>query len=160
MSKTIRVGIAEMKITRLEGRLITYALGSCVGICLYDPIIQLGGMVHVMLPKAPEANIDNILKYADTGVLELLRKMEAFGAVRHRIVAKIAGGSKMFDIPGDEVLGGIGKRNVESVKRVLAQCTIRIAGEDLGGRYARTMEFDVQTGQAMVRSYGRETKIM
>lgn len=149
-----------MKVTRTTGNLITYALGSCIGICLYDPMIKLAGMVHIMLPNMPKAHGDNVLKYADTGIAELLRKMEIFGGVRHRMVAKIAGGAKMFDIPGDAMLGSIGKRNGESVKNCLERSSIRIVGEDLGGDYARTMEFSAETGIATIKSYGRETKTL
>ena len=68
------VGIADMKIARAEGVLITYALGSCVGICLYDPFIKLGGMVHIMLPEALASGNQNVYKYADTGIKETIRK--------------------------------------------------------------------------------------
>jgi chemotaxis protein CheD len=69
MSKVITVGIADMKLTRSEGVLITYALGSCVGVCLYDPVVKIAAMVHVMLPSKLEGSTDsNVYKFADTGI--------------------------------------------------------------------------------------------
>lgn len=156
MSKQYIVGIADMKQARATGTIITYALGSCIGICLYDPMIKLGAMVHIMLPEAPKGNVDNLFKYADTGIRETLRKMEAFGAVRGRIVAKIAGGAKMFDIPDTSALGNIGDRNANSVKQILMAERIRLLKEDLGANYARTMSFDVETGMAKIKVFGRE----
>lgn len=151
-----------MKITRAPGTLITYALGSCIGICLYDPVLRLGGMIHIMLPETvSRQDGGNIFKYADTGILEMIRKMEVFGGVTSRMTAKIAGGAKMFDIPGDSNtgIGNIGKRNIESVKKVLQQCKIRLVKEDVGSNYARTMLFDTDTGQVTIRSYGRSDNV-
>ena len=94
------VGIADMKIAREEGMLITYALGSCLGICLYDPLIRLAALVHVMLPLNMEASRRSPLKYADTGIRETLRQMEGQGAMRSRIVAKMAGGAETWATSG------------------------------------------------------------
>lgn len=149
-----------MKICRLNGVLITYALGSCIGICLYDPVVKLAGMVHIMLPKNQEGTGGNIFKYADSGIPETIRKMEAFGGMRRRIVSKIAGGAKMFDIPGGGTLGNIGQRNAEEVRIVLREEKIRLLKEDVGSNYARTLLFDCATGEGLIRAYGRgETKL-
>lgn len=156
MTKQYIVGIADMKQARASGNIITYALGSCIGICLYDPMIKLGAMVHIMLPDAPKGNVDNVFKYADTGIRETLRKMEAFGAVRSRIVAKIAGGARMFDIPDKSALGNIGDRNAAAVRQILAAERIRLLKEDTGANYARTMSLDVETGLAKIKVFGRE----
>ena len=86
MNKTYVVGIADMKICRSPGVLVTYALGSCIGVCVYDPVIRLAGMVHIMLPNMYENNKDNIFKYADTGIPETIRKREVLGGVRSRMV--------------------------------------------------------------------------
>ena len=92
----ITIGIADMKLAKGEGMLITYALGSCIGICLHDPMLKLGALVHIMLPINMEAGRTNVMKYADTGIKETLKQMEAMGARRTRITAKIAGGAKIF----------------------------------------------------------------
>ena len=144
-----------MKMASYEGTLITYALGSCIGICLYDPLIKLAALVHVMLPLNMETGRKSPMKYADTGIRETLRQMEGRGAKRARIVAKIAGGARMFDVPGNGSLGNIGQRNIESVHMTLKREGIRLLREDVGGTVARTLEFDAATGQGLVRSYGK-----
>lgn len=147
------VGIADMKMAQKGERLITYALGSCIGICLYDPQIKLAAMVHIMLPINMEAGRKNTFKYADTGIRETLNQMVAKGAMKGRITAKIAGGAKMFEVNGG-TLGSIGQRNSESVHQVLRRENIRLLWEDVGGKVARTMEFDSATGNGVIRSYG------
>ena len=155
MDNKLVVGIADMKMTRQDGMLITYALGSCIGICLYDPTIRLAALVHIMLPLNMEAGRKSPMKYADTGISETLRQMEKQGGVRSRIVAKIAGGARMFDVGGSGSLGNIGQRNIDSTHMVLRREGIRLLREDVGGSVARTLLFDAASGQACVRSYGK-----
>lgn len=152
----LTVGIADMKMARGTGVLITYALGSCIGICLHDPQTKIGALVHIMLPLNMEANRTTPMKYADTGIRQTLDKMVSRGASRARITAKIAGGAKMFDISGGGNLGNIGQRNIESVLFTLQREKIRVLRQDVGGSIARTLSFDVATGMAKVRVYGRE----
>ena len=151
----ITVGIADMKLAKGSGILITYALGSCIGLCFHDPRIKLGALLHVMLPLNMETGRKNPLKYADTGIRETLRQMEAKGASRSRITVKIAGGAKMFEVNGGN-LGNIGQRNIESVHTILRKEGIRLLGEYVGGSVARTMLFDVDSGQSCIRSYGKQ----
>ena len=151
----ITVGIADMMLAKGSGILITYALGSCIGLCFHDPRIKLGALLHVMLPLNMETGRKNPLKYADTGIRETLRQMEAQGASRSRITVKIAGGAKMFEVNGGN-LGNIGQRNIESVHTILRKEGIRLLGEYVGGSVARTMLFDVDSGQSCIRSYGKQ----
>lgn len=155
MDNKLVVGIADMKMAKGAGMLITYALGSCIGICLYDPGIRLGAMVHIMLPINMETGRKNTMKYADTGIRETLKQMEAQGALRSRITAKIAGGAKMFEVSGGSSLGNIGQRNIESVHMNLKKEGIHILKEDVGGSVARTLLFDVSNGTGYIRSYGK-----
>jgi len=148
-----------MKMAKGEGMLVTYALGSCIGICLYDPAVRLGALIHIMLPLNMEAGRKNTMKYADTGIRETLKMMEAKGASRARITAKIAGGAKMFEVQGGS-LGNIGQRNIESVHQTLKREGIRLLKEDVGGSVARTLLFDVTNGMGCVRCYGRPEMII
>lgn len=160
MSDKLIVGIADMKMARGEGMLVTYALGSCIGICLHDPALKLGALVHIMLPINMEAGRKTPMKYADTGIKETLKQMEAKGANRSRITAKIAGGAMMFKTGGSSSLGNIGQRNIESVKLNLKKEGIRLLKEDVGGEVARTLLFDVSSGLGCVRCYGRPELII
>ncbi len=155
MAQRITVGIADMKMAQIEGELITYALGSCIGICLYDPRVKLAALIHIMLPINMEAGRKSTMKYADTGIRETLRQMEAKGANRTRMFAKIAGGAKMFEVSGNGGLGNIGQRNIESVKLNLRKEGIRLLAEDVGGSTARTLSFNAATGEGRIRAYGK-----
>ncbi len=158
MESKITIGIADMKMAQNSGMLITYALGSCIGICLYDQKIKLGALIHIMLPLNMELGRKNTMKYADTGIRETLKMMEAKGASRSRITAKIAGGAKMFEVKGGS-LSNIGQRNIESVHNTLKREGIKLLQEDVGGTVARTLLFDVGTGLGCVRCYGRPEHI-
>ena len=155
MNEKITVGIADMKMARGSGILITYALGSCIGLCFQDPALRLGALLHIMLPMNMEAGRTHPLKYADTGIRETVRQMMAAGALKSRITVKIAGGAKMFEVSSGS-LGNIGQRNIESVRTILRQEGIRLLAEDVGGTVARTLLFDVASGQGCIRSYGRK----
>jgi len=143
-----------MKISKAPQGIITYALGSCIGVCFYDPLVHIGALLHIMLPTAP-GQVDNVFKYADTGIPETVARMEKLGAMRSRLTAKIAGGAQMFNLPGDNLLGNIGKRNIENVKLMLLKQRIPVLKSDTGSTYARTMEFDTTTGIAKIRTYGQ-----
>ena len=160
MEKKISVGIADMKMTRQEGVLITYALGSCIGVSFYDPMIKLGALLHIMLPEKSGAKDGNVFKFADTGIRETLRKLTAFGGSKSRMVCKIAGGAKMFEMKGGGGLGNIGERNSQNVKRILMAEGLRVTSEDVGANYARTMLLDVATGNVYVRSAGKPEKML
>ena len=155
MADKLIVGIADMKMAKGDGMLVTYALGSCIGICLYDPLPKLGALVHIMLPLNLETGRTHPLKYADTGIRDTWRQMVLRGANKSRITAKIAGGAKMFDVSGSSSLGNIGQRNIESVRIVLKKEGVRLLKEDVGGSVARTLLFDVSNGIGCVRSYGK-----
>lgn len=152
----LTVGIADMKMLQGTGVLITYALGSCIGLCFHDPKLRLGALLHVMLPLNMETGRAHPLKYADTGIRETLKQMEARGASRSRMTVKIAGGAKMFEIAGGGGLGNIGQRNIESVHAILKRENIRLLAENVGGSVARTLLFDVASGQGCIRSYGQK----
>lgn len=154
MENRFTVGIADMKLGQNGDELITYALGSCIGICLYDPALHLGALIHIMLPLNMETGRKNPMKYADTGIRETLKQMEARGASRARITAKIAGGARMFEVSGGN-LGNIGQRNIESVHMALKREGIRLLKEDVGGTVARTVVFQTANGVGTIRSYGR-----
>ena len=160
MPDKITVGIADMKMVKGSGTLITYALGSCVGICLYDPMIKLAALIHIMLPLNMEAGRKTPMKYADTGIRETLKEMEKNGARRARIVAKIAGGAKMFETGSHTDIGNIGARNTEAAKQKLKQLGIRLVAEDTGLNYGRTVELHCASGEFHIKSVGKPLKII
>ena len=103
-------------------------------------------------------NQQNIAKFADTGLDELVKQMMSIGAMRSRLVAKIAGGAQMFAFSSGNDMMRVGDRNVEAVKAKLMQMRIRILAEDTGKNYGRTIEFYSETGKLLIKSVGKEKK--
>lgn len=161
VSESIRIGIAEYKIARAPVRIITTGLGSCVGVCLWDPLLKIGGMVHVMLPDSSQArNVINQAKYADTGIKLLIEDLCLKGVPRSRLVAKIAGGAQMFNFPSAKGVIRVGEHNILAVKKVLEFNEITLLAEDIGGNYGRTIEFFTEDGQLHVKSIRKGVKII
>lgn len=157
MRKLVVIGISDQKIASPPDILITYALGSCVGICIYDNLKRIGGLAHILLPEAfGDVVGQNIYKFADTAIEELVRLMEKKGCARMHLTAKIAGGANMFASTGKS----IGDRNVETVKRELQRLRIRLVAEDTGLNYGRTAEFNPDDGSLTVKTVGRGNKVL
>jgi len=147
------VDIAEMKISNNPGdMLVTYALGSCLGIALYDSVSRVAGLAHIMLP---ESSIDskmgkdfNPLKYVDTGIPALYKKMYSKGAEKHRIKNAIIGGAQIMD---DNGFFNIGKRNYTALRKIFWRNNVLIDKEHVGGRINRTVRLEVRTGNIYVK---------
>ncbi|MCM3704173.1 MULTISPECIES: chemotaxis protein CheD [Cytobacillus] len=153
----IKVGIADMNIVKTPGLIRTSGLGSCVGVVLYDLGSEIAGMAHIMLPDSSLAKNTsfNSAKYADTAIRNLMSLLEKKGAKTSRLNAKIAGGAQMFQYSSGSDLMRIGPRNVEAVKKELNSLKIALLGEDVGGHSGRTIEFNPQTGDLMVRTVNK-----
>lgn len=147
----IIVGISDYKTAKDPDKLITYALGSCVGTCLFDGVTGVAGLSHVLLPDSSISKSDkNIMKYADTAIEALVREIERHGVRRAQLKAKIAGGANMFATQSTGM--NIGERNVAAVKEQLRRLGIRIVAEATGKNYGRTVEFNPKTGAMTVKS--------
>lgn len=157
--KTIKVGMADLNVTKAPNLLTTLGLGSCVGITLYDKINKIAGLAHIMLPSSKEIkNNENRAKFADTGIDELVELMIKIGADRNNLVAKIAGGSQMFNFNSNNDILKIGERNVLATKVKLKELNIRIVSEDTGGNFGRTIILNSNDGLLQVRTIGHGEK--
>lgn len=154
MSNMIKVGISDQNIAKAPDILVTYALGSCVGICLYDPQVKLAGLSHIMLPCSDLNGAGSALPYrfADTAIPLLLQKMEMAGARKARITAKIAGGAQMFAAVNNSSLSSIGDRNIVAVKECLRMLGIPIRADDTGKNFGRTLFLDAEDGTMRIKS--------
>lgn len=153
MAAVIKVGMADLNVAKAPDTLQTCGLGSCVGICLWDSLIKIAGMAHIMLPDSTQSkNRGNEAKFADTAVPLLIKKMTELGANKTRLVAKIAGGAQMFTFYGSNDIMRIGERNAEAVKIALKKENIRLLAEDTGGNYGRTIEFSAANGQLLIKT--------
>ncbi len=161
MNEMIKVGMADLNVCVSPNAITTLGLGSCVGIVLYDPVKRIAGMVHIMLPDSTKIlNNENKAKFADTGIDLLIKKMTDIGADRRVLIAKIAGGAQMFAFGNNSEMMRIGDRNVEATKLKLAQLGITIRAEDTGANYGRTIEFYPENGTLLIKSVGKERKIL
>jgi chemotaxis protein CheD len=159
--KPLNVGISDWKINKGEGIIVTYALGSCVGICLFDPLAKIGGLSHIMLPDSEgvtAAAAANRMKFADTAIPDMLSAMLKMGAVKARITAKIAGGATMFQTANEKF--NIGERNVVSVKAALQKLSIPVRAQDTGLNYGRTVFFNTEDGKVEVKSSMKGVKFL
>lgn len=159
MGNVIKVGMADLKIAKAPDSLTTLGLGSCIGLTLYDPVAKIGGLVHYMLPDSTKLkNNTNIAKFGDTGIKELHRLMIQAGANPRRLVAKIAGGAKMFEVSGLSSVGNVGDRNAEQAKIELRELRIPLVAEDTGLNYGRTVVLDCENGDYIIKAVGRDQK--
>lgn len=159
MGKLLVVGISDQQIASAPDTLITYALGSCVGICLHDYVLKIGGLSHILLPEAVSGcGGRDVYKYANTAIEALICRMELQGCKRHRMTAKIAGGANMFTTIGINMT--IGERNVDRVRRELERLRIRVIAADTGANYGRTVGFDPIDGSMAVKTVGKGQKVL
>ncbi len=156
----IVVGIAEIQLSSdPEAVIVTYALGSCIAVCLYDPVRRVGGMIHYMLPLskiAPEKAVAKPAMFADAGVPVLFKAMYARGCQKSDLVVKVAGGGKIND---DEKIFDIGRRNYTVLRKLLWKNHVMIDAEDVGGSKSRTVRLEVATGAITINSPGEVTSL-
>lgn len=157
----IVVDIADMKIgTGEQNELTTYALGSCIGVAIFDPITHVGGMLHYMLPEAsinPDKARENPFMFADTGIPMLFREAYKFGAARHRLQIKLAGGANVMD---QSNFFNIGKRNYLAARKILYKNNLLIASELVGGISGKTMRMRLSDGRIEIKLPDGEVRII
>ena len=155
----IKGGMADLNVCASPDSITTLGLGSCVGVVLWDPVVKVCGMVHVMLPDSSAiTNNSNLAKFADTGIDECLRQVLLKGAKKERLVSKIAGGAQMFSLNTSNTMLRIGDRNVEAVMDKLRQLSIPLMARDTGDSYGRTVIFYPETGEYVIRAIGKPQK--
>lgn len=160
MNNQIKVDIANLQVSNdPASALITYALGSCIAVVLYDPVIRAGGMIHYMLPSSktnPEKAKSLPAMFADTGVPLLFEKMYALGCKKENLIVKVAGGGKLYE---DNGVFDIGKRNYTVLRKMLWKNSILISAENIGGAKSRTVRINIGDGKVVVRSKGEESEL-
>ncbi len=146
-----------MKVSAQPGdTVVTHALGSCLGISAHDPESLVGGIIHVMLPSGrvnQERARNKPLMFVDTGVPMFFKELYSLGAVKQRLVVKVAGGAAMKET---EDFFAIGKRNLVMLRKLLSRNRVVISSQDIGGSISRTMYLDVRSGRVWVCSAGKE----
>ena len=154
---TLMVGLGEVKTSQDPAEVLTcLGLGSCIGVCMYDPVAKVAGMAHIVLPNSEGRPEKTGGKYADTGVPLLLEMMLKGGAIKSRVIVKIAGGAQISKAKGLGDAFKIGERNVQAVEAVFDANFMQIKSSDTGGHHGRTMRFYLDTGKTLVTTAGKE----
>jgi chemotaxis protein CheD len=152
-SLRIPVLIGDIKVAGSDTILFTIGLGSCVAIVLYDGERRVGGLAHAMLPDPSSARRPAPTgRFATTAVPELIGMMEAAGAVRARLRARLAGGASMFESLLSDSGRRLGLRNVEAARAALALAGVPVDGEDVGGGHGRSVFLHIEDGRVIVSS--------
>ena len=153
------VAVGDMKIGRHSDTIVTHALGSCLGLMVYDPVQKIGGLLHAMLPLSkinPAKAEANPFMFVDTGVPALFRALYEIGGQKSRMIIKAAGCGNPL---GKNEMFKIGERNYTVLKKLLWKYNILLETEDVGGTASRTIHFDIDTGQTVVASNGMKRNL-
>lgn len=153
------VMVSDMKLGRKGDTLVTHALGSCLGLMVWDPAIAVGGLLHAMLPLSninPQKAEANPYMFVDTGVPAMFQRLYDLGAQKGRLIIKAAGCASPL---GKNEMFKIGQRNYTLLKKLLWKNSLMLAVEDVGGTKSRTVFFDVGSGRITINSSGQETEL-
>nr|WP_319393353.1 chemotaxis protein CheD [uncultured Desulfobacter sp.] len=155
------VGVADMKVSNNPAdAVVTYSLGSCIGLVIYDPVVRAGGMLHYMLPESgidKEKAAKKPYMFADTGIPRLFKAAYALGAKKPRIKIFVAGGAEILDQNG---FFNIGKRNYLALKKMFFKNKVMIDKQEVGGNINRTVRIEIATGDIFMKTSGsKEVRI-
>jgi chemotaxis protein CheD len=153
--KALIVGVADMVVSNdSSAEIVTYSLGSCLGITIYDAVKKIGGLLHLMLPdsKIDAAKaVSAPYMFVDTGVPRLFHAAYHLGADRGRLEVKVAGGAQLLDQQG---IFNIGSRNLDAFQQLVAQNGLKIHAADVGGLSSRTVRLDLTSGSVTIKTPG------
>ena len=156
------VGVADMQISaQPDDQLVTYALGSCLGITIHDPVAHVGGLLHVMLPLStidPAKATENPYMFVDTGVPRLFLACYQAGARKQRLIVKVAGGASVHGDAADDHFQ-IGKRNFVMLRKLLGKNGVLLHAHDVGGTHSRTMTLTIGSGKVTLKTHGGTTTL-
>jgi chemotaxis protein CheD len=151
------VGISDVKVSsRSDDILVTFALGSCIGIIVYDPLVKVGGLLHYMLPDSTldaEKALSKPAMFADTGIPLLFKSCYKLGAEKKRLIVKVAGGASILD---DTNYFRIGQKNIMAMRKIFWKNNILIDREDTGRNCNRTVRLHIGSGKVLIKSSGED----
>ena len=150
---TVVVKVADLQVVAGDGELVTLGLGSCVAICLHDPVAKVAGMAHILLPnKHLSRNADNPAKFPQSAVPLLIERMQALGADPSRLTARLVGGASMFGNLSPSGAVQMGERNVVASRQVLEEARLAVTAEATGGTIGRSVRLQANDGSLWIRT--------
>jgi chemotaxis protein CheD len=159
--RRVVVGIADMAVSNNENVILTtYSLGSCLGIAIYDPMVRVGGLLHIMLPDSsldPLRGAKHPAMFVDTGVPSLFRATYELQAEKHRMIIAVAGGAQIMDTSD---VFNIGAHNFEALSRLFNENGLKIHAEHVGGLVNQTMHLDLATGEVRLKFSGQSQEVI
>lgn len=159
MTNHITVGLGEIKFSRDPNDvLVAFGLGSCVGVGMFDPTLHLGGMLHGVLPVQSNGAEPPTPKYVTSGIQLLLEELLKSGAVKSRLIVRMAGGANMLLAPGLSNTFDIGTRNIAAARETLSKLGLKIVSEEVGGQTGRTVRLYVVNGRMTIRMMGNQER--
>ncbi len=158
VEQLLTVGLGEIKTAAGSGVLMALGLGSCIGVAVWDPLMRVSGMAHVVLPAPPDSNPAGGPKFATQAIPMLLEQVVALGANRSRLVCKIAGGAQVLNSAAMRDSFRIGERNREAVLAALRAAGVRVQAEDCGGNTGRSFRLTAADGKMAVKRLGSDWK--
>ncbi len=154
----LTIGVADLKVSNdPAGELVTHALGSCIGVTVFDPVASVGGMLHFMLPSSSIDKTKAELKpamFADTGIPLLFRSCYELGAVKGRLIVIAAGGAEVMKT--NESSFRIGTRNRTILRKLFWKNDVLLAADETGGNISRTMKMSMADGAVRIFHKGEE----
>ncbi len=154
------VGVADLAVSNVPNEvLVTYSLGSCIAVVIFDPCAKVGGMLHYMLPESsldPEKAKANPRMFADTGIAMLFKQSYLLGAKKENIVVKAVGGAQILDPNG---VFNIGKRNYLAMRKIFWRNNVLVAAEHVGGTVNRTVRLEMGSGRVILKVGGGESEM-
>ena len=159
--KQLIVGMGDMITSNdASASAVTYSLGSCVGLAIYDPVAKVGGLLHAMLPDS-RINLERANKrpfmFVDTGIPAIFHAVYALGGLKHRLIIKLCGGAEFLD---EKKIFRIGQRNVEATKAMLERNGVKISGGETGGHESRTVRLDLSNGNVTLDIPGKNSYLL
>lgn len=149
------VGVADLAVSDRAGEvLITYSLGSCIAVVIYDPLVKVGGMLHYMLPESSldEAKAKQVpAMFADTGIPMLFKQSYQLGARKSSLIVKVVGGAQILDEKG---VFNIGKRNYLALRKIFWKNNVMVTSEHVGGNVNRTVRLEMSSGRVFLKVSG------
>jgi chemotaxis protein CheD len=148
------VGIGELAVSNEPDAIIaTHAIGSCIAVCIFDPVVRVAGMLHFLLPAASINAVraeEQPAAFADTGIPLLFRSAYACGLMKRRAIVKLVGGAEVTAV--HQAPFTTGHRNVLAARSLLWRHGVFVAAEDVGGTEARTLHLSVADGRLQIFS--------
>lgn len=154
LNNTINVSLGEVKISNNPNEVLAcYGLGSCVGVCAFDPVSKIGALAHIVLPKSKNTIRESFpAKYANTAIPYMIQELEKIGARKERLIINIAGGAKILNcIPAGSMLD-IGEKNVVAVLESILKQNLKVNNEDIRGNIGRTVFLHINDGKTVVKT--------